>query len=65
MIGIYQIREIDHDQKHLFLDRALAKEYQHVFICGDIVDPVESLRLVIQCVQCRILSVELQQRCAV
>ena len=62
MLLIYQRREVaDHKQSFLRLP-GLARKHQHVFICRNIVDPGEAVRIMIQLIKSRMLQAEMIQR---
>ena len=51
MLLVNQRREVAHHEEHLLLDRGPAQEHKHVLVAGNIVDPLESVGIIVELVE--------------
>ena len=65
MVFVCECGEVHHAEKRLLLFLRLAQKDQHVLIRGDVVDPLKTLRAVVQTVERRMAAIQIKERCHV
>ena len=61
MILILQRGEVTHHQQRLFRFLCISRKYQHIFICGYIINPGEAFRIIVQLIKRGISPVQVHQ----